>query len=474
MYNRREFMKLTTVSAAALAVLRGVIAGENTNKPHIVLFLSDDHGWADSGAYGDICVKTPNMDNLAKESMLFNHAYAAAPLCSPSRAVIASGLMPMRNGNHLQGGKKKQVPKYKSMVSYMKDLGYYTACVGKQSKRTPYDFKGSLGTYGATTDEHRKELVSFISSYDKDQPLYLEVCTYQPHTPWAKNREYDPAKIPMPENLVDTPETRQDRADYYTDITAMDQILGEVLSAFKTNGMDRNMLFVYTSDQGSNWPFAKWCVYDGGLRVPMLVRWPGMVKEGSRTDAMVGLVDLLPTFIEAAGGTAPQNIDGRSFTGVLTGKRTKHRDVVFGSHSGSTNGPPEVHNLIPMRTVRTPTHRYIMNLGQERHFTNHITGSKPGEKHYLAFWPSWVEKAKTDRRAREIVQRYQYRPEEELYDLRKDPLEMNNIADDPEQAELLDSLRKQLASWCKAQDDTIALKYLPGIMHSVLSNPARQ
>jgi len=450
-YNRRDFLKYSAATAAAMCAPGLVGAAKKDDRPNIILFIADDHGYADSGAYGDDCVKTPNIDALARQSMRFTHAFAASPLCSPSRCVIETGLMPHRNGGHKFGTPIRA--DIRTMPEYFKMLGYYTAHIGKfhhaPNKRFPYDYI------------HRREsrAAGFIKAYDKDKPLLLLVCTHPPHTPWTKNTSYDPARLKLPPNFVDTPETRADRARYYSDVTLMDKTLGDVLKAVDAKGMTKNTLVIYTSDQGANWPFAKWCVYDGGLRVPFIARWPGKVAPGSVTDAMVSLADLLPSFIDVAGGKEPEDIDGRSFFPVLTGKTKSHRKAVFGTHTGNENGGPGIANHCPARTIRTATHRYILNLAPDTTFTTHITGCKSGP-HYLPHWDSWVKAAKTDAKAREIVRRYQRRPKEELYDLKADPFEMNNLAGDPEQATVLKSLRKQLAQWCKTQNDKLPLKHL--------------
>lgn len=422
-----------------------------TDRPNIVLFISDDHGWADSGAYGDAHIKTPNIDRLAKESMRFTNAFAASPLCSPSRCVIETGLMPHRNGGHKFGTPIRT--DIKTMPEYFKEMGYYTAHIGKfhhaPRNRFPYDY----------IHKSEKQATGFLSAYDKNKPMFLVVCTHPPHTPWTKNTTYDPSKIKLPPNFVDTPETRQDRTNYYSDVSLMDSILGDVLAAVAKKGIKNNTLFVYTTDQGANWPFAKWCVYDGGLRVPFIVRWPEKAAPGSVTNAMISLADLLPTCIDAAGGSLPEDIDGQSFVSVLTGKTKARRKVVFGTHTGNENGGPGTANHCPARTIRTPSHRYVLNLSPDTTFTTHITGCKSGP-HYLPHWDSWVEKAKTDPRAKAIVQRYQHRPKEELYDLRKDPFEMKNLADVPEEADLLKALRRDLAEWCTAQGDKLALEHL--------------
>jgi N-sulfoglucosamine sulfohydrolase len=418
------------------------------NKTNIILFLSDDHGWHDSGIYGDKDVKTPNIDRLATEGMLFEHAYAGSPLCSPSRSVIATGLMPHRNGAHKFGTPiNKDI---KTMPEYFKELGYFTAHFGKfhhmPRNRFPYDH--------VVGDENKA--VAFLNNYKDSLPLLLVVCTHPPHTPWVKNESYDPTAFTLPPNFIDTEETRQDRAKYYSDVTLMDNILGQVIDAIKTKRIYENTFFIYTSDQGANWPFGKWCLYDNGLRVPLISSWPNRIDPNSKSDAFISLSDILPTLIDVAGGKPPTNIDGKSILPVLLGEKENHREVIFGSHTGNDNGGSGIWNHCPARTIRTKTHRYILNLSPDTTFTTHITGTKSGD-HYLPFWNSWIELSKTDNQAKKIVDAYLHRPSEELYDLEKDPYEMNNLAEVPEYTHLLNPLREQLATWCKTQNDTIPL-----------------
>ena len=445
MMTRRELIRQIAVGVSALTVPGALTAGRDRRRPNIILFISDDHGYADSGAYGDTYVRTPNIDRLADQSMRFTHAFAASPLCSPSRCVIETGLMPFRNGGHKFGTHIDN--EIRTMPEYFKQMGYYTAHIGKfhhnPRNRFPYDFING--------DE--KKAPEFLAGYSKDKPLLLLVCSHPPHTPWIKNNDYDPQRIKLPPNFVDTPETRLDRANYYSDVTLTDSILGRVLDAASNYLDGDNTLFIYTSDQGANWPFAKWCLYDGGLRVPLLVRWPGKVRPGTATDAMVDLSDLLPTFIEAAGARPPRNIDGRSFLGVVTGRTTEHRKAIFGTHTGNDNGGPGIANHCPARTIRTSTHRYILNLEPSHTFDTHITGCRPPSPHHLPFWDSWVQKAKTDARAKALVEAYQHRPAEELYDLAKDPYETKNIVNNPRNRRLVENMRKQLADWRAAQGD---------------------
>jgi arylsulfatase A-like enzyme len=344
------------------------------------------------------------------------------------------------------------------MPQYFADLGYSTVHIGKFShhpdSKFPYDTV-KLNRGADTDPQVREEVVNVLREHRREKPLLLVVCSNDPHMPWSKNRVYDPSRAKLPPNFVDTPETRSAMVDYYTDVTEMDRILGGVLDALPEYGY-RDSLFVYTTDHGANFPFAKWCLYDEGIHVPLVVRWPGVVASGRTSHAMVSLADLLPTFMEVAGGSPPDDLDGRSFLNVLTGKASEHRDVIYATHTGNARTyPPENANHSPMRAIRTATHKYILNLNPDATFNCHITGTRPGHPHYLPYWDSWVERAKRDRHAEQVVSRFLHRPIEELYRLADDPYERDNLASRPESAVLLKSLRKQLSEWRRQQGDTI-------------------
>ena len=449
--SRRDVLHAAALAAVGLSTRQFARGAEPAGRrPHIVLFLSDDHGVEDSGAYGDRVVRTPNMDRLATEGMLFTRAFAASPLCSPSRCVLETGLMPFRNGGHKFGTPIRR--DVKTMPMYFKKLGYHTVHVGKfhhaPNKQFPYD----------TIIRSESRTPAFIADYKGDKPLLLLVCSHHPHTPWPKNTLYDPSKVTLPPNFIDTPETRRQRCEYYMEVTAADGLLGQITAAVAKRGWTDDTLLLYTTDQGANWPFAKWCLYDAGIRVPLIARWPGKIKAGAASDAMVSLVDLLPTFLDAAGATPPKGLDGRSFLGVLRGRAKTHRDAIFAAHTGNDNGGPGIANHCPTRTVRTAAHKYILNLHPERTFTTHITGCKPPSPHHLPFWNTWVARAKTDPRAAAVVRSYMHRPKEELYDLASDPYEQKNLAGDPANADILNALRERLTQWRTQQNDPVPVE----------------
>lgn len=459
--SRRRFVRFLGVGVAgAVVARRGLSAGRGADagkraRPNFIFFLSDDHGWADAGCYGNKVIRTPNLDALAKQGMRFTHAFAASPTCSPSRSATYTSLGPHRNGAHPNhSGIRGRI---KTLPVYMKGLGYRVVLAGKTHVKPrgsfPFEYRN------VTANPKAKGLERFLSPRKvaglvgelggpPAKPFCLIVATHRPHVTWAENRQYDPAKMPLPPYLADTPETRRAMTRYYTDVTLMDACLGACLSAVRKHGLADNTLLLYSSDQGAQWPFAKWNLYDAGIRVPLLARWPGRVEPAGVSDAMVSLIDVMPTLIEAAGGKPPAGIDGRSFLDVLLGKKKTHRDAVFAAHTGDGKM-----NRFPCRSVRTRTHKYILNLKPENLHTSHITNgvARDGRD----YWDTWVKKARTDPATAALVRRFQHRPAEELYDLTTDPFEQNNIAAEATSTELLASLRERLRQWRRQQGETV-------------------
>ena len=442
---RRSFV--TSLSAAPLIA-------RPARRPHLVLFLSDDHGWWDSPVYGSRVIRTPNMQKIAAQGMVFEHAYTGGAICIPSRAIIASGLCSHRNGAIANGREMK--PGIRTLPAYLSELGYRVAHFGKSHfvprenykdwESVPSEIKGE-GPLNTDLDTAAFDKWLAANASDKSRPLCLIVCCHSPHVFWEQNQGYDPAAVELPPTFVDTPETRADRCRYYTDITKMDTQLGEVYNSVRQKLGD-NALFLYTSDNGAQWPFGKWNLYDAGIRMPFLACWPGVVKAGARTGAMVHFTDILPTFIELAGGKPPADIDGRSFANVLEGRSGKHRAEIFAAHTADDNSHM---NCYPMRAVRTGRFKYILNLHPELAYRTHIDrgGARDGE----SVWRSWIERSKTDPKALAILRRYHKRPEEELYDVIADPHETTNLAGKPEHARTLKELRAKVRAWMDGMSD---------------------
>ncbi len=210
---------------------------------------------------------------------------------------------------------------------------------------------------------------SFLAARDASKPLCLFVGTRHPHTVWNAERTYDPAAVKIPPTHIDTAVTREERASYLTDITKADTLLGEVRALVREK-VSGDTIFIYTADHGGAWPFSKWTLYDSGIRIPLIIAWPGHLKPATTSDAMVCWPDLLPTFIELAGGQVPAGLDGKSFAGLLRGTNTVHRDRIFATQSGDGD-----FNVYPSRSIRTRDWKYIRNLHPEFQHHTHISRS---------------------------------------------------------------------------------------------------
>lgn len=270
------------------------------------------------------------------------------------------------------------------------------------------------------------------------------VGTNWPHVPWPKHGIASEASLPP--TLVDTKETREARSRYLAAVANADRDIGLIYHAAKKNLGDE-VLFAFSSDHGSQFPFGKWNCYDAGVRTPLLVVWPGKVKAGSTSDAMVSWIDMLPTLLEACGGKPSDKVSGRSFLPVLLGAKKAHRQRVFLTHSGDGKM-----NEYPIRAVRTEKWKYIRNLNPAREHHTHVDMGNAGTDG-RAYWDSWVTKARTDDTASTVVRRCIMRPAEELYDVIADPWELNNLAANPDHADTVQLLRSYLDVWMQANGD---------------------
>ncbi len=441
------FMHMTRLICAlfALTVFVGS-ADAAPERPNVVLFLSDDHSFLDTGIAGADDLRTPNLDRIARDGMTLTHAFAASPACAPSRAAILTGLMPMRNGAMLN----HQPPRMdvKKWPAYFHDLGYEVVAFGKVAHyNQAKDYGFDLVAHDTFHDDKCIDAaLDYLKDRDDPRPLCFCVGTNWPHVPWPQKVEnFDPASLNVPPTHIDTTETRQWRARYYAAVERFDRDMGKVYDAAYAK-LGEKTLFLHASDHGSQWPFGKWNLYDDGSRVPCVCVFPGVIEAGSRSDALVSLVDLLPTALDLVGGEVPTNIDGRSFADVLRGKSTTHRDMVFTTHSRDGQM-----NIYPIRAVRTPRWKYIRNLDPTAEYTTHIDKGKSADG--SGYWASWEREAKSNPKAAAVVDRYHHRPAEELYDLEADPYEQTNLIDQSQHAGEVARLRAALDEWMKVQGD---------------------
>jgi N-sulfoglucosamine sulfohydrolase len=438
--NRRNFLKAGGFGLASVVIARPLIA----KKPHggdrlnIMLVIADDQTYLDSGAYGNKDVKTPNIDRLASQGMRFERCFTATAMCAPTRQQLYTGIFPVRSGAYPNHSRVKDGTR--SIVHHLKALGYRVGIVGKKhfGPRKSFPFE----TVSA------KDIKKFIER-DPTQPYCLFYASHSPHLPWKAGdaSSYDPKKITVPPYMVDVPEMREALCRYYAEITSFDAELGECMKLADASPAKDNTIFIYTSEQGMQAPYAKWTCYELGLRTALVIRWPKRVKPASVTRAMVQYVDVTPTLVDAAGGKIPEGLDGRSFLQVLLGKTDKHNDLVYGVHT-TANIISGTEGGYPVRSVRDEKYKYIRNLRHTATFRNTMIVS---DKENI--WKPWVAKAKTDKFAAKRVNGYLNRPAEEFYDIVNDPHELNNLAADKKYRSIMDAMGKKLQAWMDQQGD---------------------
>ena len=428
-----------------LGVLSGALvfrAASAEQPPNILLIIADDQNWYDVGCYGNPDIKTPHIDRLAAEGMQFHRMFTATAMCAPTRQQLYTGVFPVRNGaypNH-----SLVYPGTKSIAHYLKPLGYRVGLAGKTHFGPPEAFPfekvgGSQINLAA--------IEAFIRR-DGDQPYCLIVAAHSPHTPWSQGdaNQHPPRELTIPPYLFDTPETRHLLSKYYAEITYLDgHVVGPCLKFVYESGALDNTIVLYTSEQGSPMLFGKFTCYDLGLKTAFLVRWPHHVQPGSQTQAMTQYVDVLPTLIEAAGGPASKNLDGRSFLSVLEGRLERHREHVYGVQTtrGIING-----SNYPIRSIRSDRYKFIMNLNADKEpFHNVLTVDWFEASPVL---PSWE---KLGGAAAERARFYTFRPKSELYDVITDPWEQHNLAGQAEYAPVVADLKKRLLAWMNQQGD---------------------
>lgn len=459
----RSWRAAALALAAALLAAWGAPMARGQERPNIVVIVGDDHG-TELGCYGNRVIRTPNLDALAAEGTRFEYAFCTTASCSPSRAVLLSGLHSHANGQYgLQHAEHKQSahPWVKGLPNLLRAAGYRSACVGKYhvAPESSFHFDDYI-TGGGRNPMRMAELAEAWIRKEDTRPFFLYFCFNDPHRagrgfgndreyPGVREVTYDPAAIPVPGFLPDRPEVRQELAGYYQAISRLDQGVGRLMQALRETGRLRNTLVLYTGDHGMPFPGAKTSMYEPGLRVPLIVRLPNARRRGIVSRAMVTLADVTPTLLEFAGARGPDYpLHGRSFLKVVEETDPPGWDEIFASHQFH-----EITMYYPMRTVRTRRFKLILNLAHPLPvpFASDLWGSET--------WQGVLRRGDRTYGAR-TLEAFLHRPRFELYDLESDPLETKNLADDPRYADTLKELQAKLRAWQEKTGDPWRVKYI--------------
>ncbi len=447
-------IKIKTLAGLLLALNCVAVRAE---QPNFVFVIADDCTFRDIGCYGGQA-HTPNIDGLAAEGMRFTDCFQAAPMCSPTRHNIYTGLYPVKSGAYPNHTYAK--PGTKSVVHYLKPLDYRVALSGKRhiapAEVFPFEYLP-----GAKNPDFEAVEAFVKECRQGDQRFCLFLCSNEPHTPYNKGdaSQYDADALELPPYFVDTPETRTTMTKYLAEITYFDGQVGQCLELLDKYELANDTLVIVVSEQGSSFPFGKWTCYDTGLQSACIARWPDKIPAGSVSNALIEYVDILPTYIALAGGTPPAILDGKSLVPVLIGEADEHKQYVFGEMT--TRGIINGSDTFGIRSVRSQQFKYIWNFTPETTFQNACTKSP--------VFQSWREKAADDDDAADKVRRYEHRPGEELYDIRTDPFEWTNLADKAQYAQVKAELRSVLLEWMQAMGDQGQQTELEAIQHQTRS-----
>ena len=460
-HHMKNCMKMVSISmkrliilfASGLSILFSYANSYANSRPNFVLIIADDCTYLDMEIYGGQA-KTPHIKRLSEEGMKLSRCFQSAPMCSPTRHNLYTGIYPVKSGawpNHTQVYRGT-----KSIAHELKSAGYRVALSGKTHIGPRDSFPFEYSSNFKTSDPNAVSPYPFIESFFKDAqdsqtPFCLIACSNEPHTPYTKGdaSSYSPDSITLPPTFVDTPETRLQYSKYLAEITFFDEQCGKVIELLEQYELAENTMVMIISEQGSGFPFAKWTCYELGLASAMIVKWQGKIMPKSQSAALVEYCDVAPTFLEAAGIKTPKRMDGISFLPVLLGEKDEHKSYTFGLHTtrGITNGS----ETFGIRSCGTKRFRYIRNLHPHIRFTNAIT-RKGGDR--ADFWSSWLARAKAgDEKARHLIHRYSHRPPEELYDVENDPHCQHNLIGDPELQKVRQTLSKELDKWMISQGD---------------------
>lgn len=437
------------------------------SRPNILFCIADDWGWPHAGAYGDAGVKTPTFDRLAKEGVLFEHAYVSSPSCTPCRNALLTGQWHWRldTGANLWSQLPVGLPVYPLLLE---DAGYRVGTSGKS-----YGPGRLEGWQRFPAGKKFRNFQEFLKDQPADQPFCYWLGSSDPHRPYKLNSGnqsgIDLAKVHLFPHYPDDEVVRGDIADYYFEVQRFDGLIGSAVAAVEAAGKLDATIIVMTGDHGMPFPRCKGNLYDSGVRVPLAVRWGNAIPAGRRVTDMVSFTDIGPTFLSTAGVAVPDVMTGRNLLPILLSEKAGRVNPEYGTifFGKERHCPAQVANNpggYPSRAIRTDNYLYIRNFDPERwpagtpDYKNARMNSWIGDcdgsptKRYIV-----ANRELDDEHGRSYDLCFGQRPGEELFDLKKDPDQLVNVANQPEYAGVKAKLAAQLMAKLKETGDPRAI-----------------
>ncbi len=413
---------------------------KQNKQPNFIVFIADDAAWNDCGPYGNLNIKTPNINQLGEEGLVFDNAFLTTSSCSPSRCSILTGRYP-----HSTGAPELHMPLPHDQLLFAGELqkaGYYTAIAGKYHIGDPRIEFDSIYSGGPSGCEN---WMRALQNRKKDKPFFLWLAAIDPHRNYQPNTIAEPHRwddVTVPPFLPDNDSTRKDLALYYDEISRMDDYIGQVMNELKNQGIDDNTLVIYMTDNGRPFPRCKTRLYDSGIKTPFIVRWPLKLEKG-RTEALISSIDIAPTFCELAGVEIPESFQGISFVPVLNNYQTKTRDYIAAEHNWHDYQAFE-------RAVRNHQYLYIRNWFPE------FNASPPADAVRSITYQEMINLHRNDALNENQLDCFVVpRAVEELYDVVNDPYQLNNLVMDEKYSKELSDMRKLQELWQTEFNDTV-------------------
>ena len=453
---RSRTARLVIATACAGLLALNATAATETAPPNVLLIVSEDNG-PEIGAYGDPSARTPNLDKLARDGVLFANAFVPQAGCSQSRAAFLTGLYPHQNGQI--GLATWQFRLYRedtpNLVTRLQRAGYRTGIIGKLHVKPqsafPFDFARipSANFQRENLDAYAEAAEEFIGA--SSQPFFLSVNYPDAHRPFldqAGGRPSSPVSAAEVDSLkymgIDFAALRRDAAGYYNSLQRLDSLIGDLLRVLRDSGKSDRTLIVYLGDHGADLLRGKRTCYEGGVRIPLIVRWEGGQRAGQVREELVSTIDLMPTLLTATRAEPIRNLPGRSLAPLIAGESPAWREHLFTEYHLHSN-----HNYYPQRAVRNRRYKLIWNL---------LPGEvNPGYDFTMGRFYSAEDLqealAKAPNRVRRAYARMRQPPEFELYDLERDPFEFENLAGDPRHDDVLEDLKGALLEWRRNTSD---------------------
>ncbi|MGB7346556.1 MAG: sulfatase [Pirellulaceae bacterium] len=498
----------------AITIVTGIVSdvASQAAEKNVLFIITDDES-PTLGCYGDKAAVSPAIDAVAADGMLFRNAFATTASCSASRSVVMSGLHNHRNGQFGHQHHYHKFASFHDVVSLslprvMEEAGYRTGHIGKYhvAPETVYHYETYMKGDGRNAVGMADNCREFISDKSDDRPFFLYFGTSDPHRGGGDDKTstrefkpnlfgnkpnkgsfegvdevfFDPADVVVPPFLPDTPDTREELTQYYQSCARIDQGVARLVQILKDADLYDKTMIVFTSDHGMAFAGGKTTVYEGGLRVPMVVRDPYQEKRGVESDALISHIDITPTLLDFAGGldakkNAPKNMinpdkfwkergealkenrdgnkkfnryHGRSWMHCLANSSDNHHETIFASHTFH-----EIQMYYPMRVVRDDKYKLIWNIAHP------LPYPFASDLWAASSWQAQWAKGKEAPYGTKTVGQYVQRPQFELFDIANDPNESTNLADSEGHKDVLETYKAKLKQMQKDMEDPWVMKW---------------